>query len=123
MPKIVVNDRHGGFGLSDDSFEIYLTRKGTTFYRWKDDRYFFANIFTTVPKEEYLGKDSKDTTDYFLASYEIDRTCPVLVQMVEEGLAENEYGSLRIADVPDDVKWYIAEYDGLEWVSEVHRTW
>jgi hypothetical protein len=26
-------------------------------------------------------------------------------------------------DIPDDVKWEIEEYDGNEWVAEVHRTW
>ena len=25
--------------------------------------------------------------------------------------------------IPDDVEWYVEEYDGIEWVAEVHRTW
>ena len=30
---------------------------------------------------------------------------------------------LRVIKIPDDVKWYIDEYDGMEWVAEIHRTW
>jgi len=26
-------------------------------------------------------------------------------------------------EIPDDVKWHIHEYDGLEHVAEDHRTW
>jgi hypothetical protein len=26
-------------------------------------------------------------------------------------------------DIPDDVNWYIEEYDGNEHVAERHRTW
>jgi hypothetical protein len=45
--------------------------------------------------------------------------------MVEEqGTAINtSYSDLRIVEIPDDVNWYIAEYDGREHVAERHRTW
>jgi len=26
-------------------------------------------------------------------------------------------------EVPDDVDWYVEEYDGLEHIAERHRTW
>lgn len=50
-----------------------------------------------------------------------ERTNPLLIQIIEEMPEENK--DLRIVEVPDDVKWYISEYDGAEWVSEEHRTW
>jgi hypothetical protein len=28
-----------------------------------------------------------------------------------------------VVTIPDDVAWTIEEYDGNEWVAEVHRTW
>jgi hypothetical protein len=28
-----------------------------------------------------------------------------------------------VVEIPDGVEWEIAEYDGLEWVAEKHRTW
>jgi len=57
--------------------------------------------------------------------YGIERNDPLLVQVVEElgASADNIYSELKIVDVPDDVKWYIHEYDGLEAVYEQHRIW
>jgi hypothetical protein len=53
------------------------------------------------------------------------RTSPFLVQAVEElgDKANGYYTRLKIVEVPDDVNWTIQEYDGIEWVAEVHRTW
>jgi hypothetical protein len=48
-----------------------------------------------------------------------------LVQVVEE-LGEKSWGhyaELKIVNVLDDINWTIEEYDGREWVAEVHRTW
>ena len=35
------------------------------------------------------------------------------------------YGNanLKMVEIPDDVEWEIADYDGKEWVAEKHRTW
>jgi hypothetical protein len=33
------------------------------------------------------------------------------------------HAELKIVEIPDDVNWYIEEYDGREWVAERHRTW
>ena len=57
--------------------------------------------------------------------HEIERNDPVLVQVVEE-LGEKSSGrhaELKVVEIPDDVKWKIEEYDGVEWVAEQHRTW
>jgi len=37
--------------------------------------------------------------------------------------ANGHYSELKIVHVPDEVDWYISEYDGLEQVHEKHRTW
>jgi hypothetical protein len=57
--------------------------------------------------------------------YEIARNDTNLVQVVEElgKKADTTYSELNIVDIPDDVKWDIHEYDGLEHVYEKHRTW
>ena len=56
---------------------------------------------------------------------DIPRDDSALIQVVEEmGEAANgSCAALKIVDIPDDVDWYIEEYDGNEWVAERHRTW
>ena len=55
----------------------------------------------------------------------VDRDDPVLVRVVKElGKASwGDHAKLKIVRVPADVDWQIEDYDGLEWVSEQHRTW
>ena len=56
---------------------------------------------------------------------DLKRNDPHLVQVVKElgQEADGGFAELSIVKVPDDVKWQIEEYDGNEWVAEVHRTW
>jgi len=93
MPKIVINTCFGGFGLSEESLEDYKKRKNIT-----DENFYH---------------------------WDIPRDCPVLVEMVEEGGTDVDgiYSELKVVDVPDDVNWFIHEYDGMEHVAERHRTW
>ena len=92
--KVVINDRHSGFGVSEELESKY---KGI------------------------LGITRSD----FYAHLDIVRDCPVLVALVEEmgERANNSWSRLKVVDIPDDIDWYIEEYDGIEHVAEVHRTW
>lgn len=56
---------------------------------------------------------------------DIARNDPKLVECVEKlgGEANDTYAELKVVEIPDDVNWEIGEYDGLEWVEEVHRRW
>lgn len=94
MVKVVINRDFGGFGLSDDAEALYKERKGIT----DPDCWIYGDI---------------------------SRDDPILIQIVEEmgDKADGTFASLRIVEIPDDVDWYIEEYDGREWVSERHRTW
>lgn len=67
---------------------------------------------------ERAGKSFKYYSD-------IPRDCPELVRLVEEmGVkAGTRHSQLKVVEIPDDVKWEIDEYDGSEWVAEVHRVW
>jgi|TARA_R110000868_G_scaffold4891_1_gene30424 hypothetical protein len=91
--KIVINTCYGGFGLSESSLEDYKKRKNIT-----DENFYH---------------------------WDIPRDCPHLVAMVEEGGTDVDgiYSELKVVDVPDDVNWFIHEYDGMEHVAERHRTW
>lgn len=59
------------------------------------------------------------------SSRDIERNDPLLVQVVEEmgAQADGFCAKLRIVEIPDDVQWHVAEYDGSEWIAENHRTW
>ena len=109
--KIVINNCHGGFGLSHKAIMRYLELKGVKFEH-KKTKY-------TVWPDEYTveGENFYD--------HNIPRNDPLLVQLVEEmGESINTaYSRLKVVDIPDDVEWEIDEYDGLEWVAEKHRTW
>ena len=54
-----------------------------------------------------------------------DRTNPHLISVIEEigEEADGNYAQLEIIDIPDDVDWYIDDYDGIETVREKHRSW
>ncbi len=93
MRKIVINEDFGGFGLSDKAWKLYCENTG------KD------------PENDWAG--------------EIPRDDPILVEIVETLGKESwdEYASLKIVEIPEDVNWILQEYDGNEWIAEKHRTW
>lgn len=108
--KIVINSDFGGFGLSDLAIEMYLNAHGTTFQRMVNDsgsRHWY----------EVNGE--------LFTEYDIVRSDPMLVWVVEQlgDRACSQYANLKIVEVPDDVKWHICEYDGIEHIAEDHRTW
>ena len=48
-----------------------------------------------------------------------------LVECVETlgDIANGQFATLKVVEIPDYVEWEIDEYAGVEEVSEVHRTW
>ena len=53
------------------------------------------------------------------------RANPELISIVEE-LGKESYGAfseLKVIEIPDDIDYYISDYDGIESVHENHRIW
>jgi len=47
-----------------------------------------------------------------------------LINLIESGFdCNSDYSRLKIVEVPDDIEWYIHEYDGLESIIECSRVW
>lgn len=94
VQHVVINTCYGGFGLSQ--------RAETEYKR--------------------LAGIADDTSWY---DRDIARDDPYLVKVVKElGMGANGgHANLKIVELPGDVDWQIEEYDGREWVAEVHRTW
>lgn len=49
----------------------------------------------------------------------------MLVRVVEElgGASNGLYSDLTVVEIPDGVDYEIDEYDGIETIHEVHRSW
>ena len=92
--KIVINVCYGGFGLSDKAISRFRTLEG-------------------IPPDRRVDVQ------------EIPRDNINLVLVVEElgGFANSRSSDVKVVEVPDDVNWFIQEYDGVEWIAERHRTW
>jgi hypothetical protein len=93
LQYIVINDCYGGFGLSDRAILEYKKLAGI------DDPSFYDR---DIPRDD-----------------------PYLIKIVKElGMGANgAHANLKIVEVPAGVDWIVSEYDGAEWVAEVHRTW
>ena len=91
--RVVINDCYGGFGLSGRAFKEYKNLAGIT--------------------------------DHGFYDRDIPRDDPYLVKIVKElGMAANgPHANLKIVEIPGDIEWLVQEYDGAEWIAEVHRTW
>jgi len=113
MKKIVVNRCFGGFGLSDEAMVLYAHLTGLVLVRVKGS--FGGNDY-------YV--DEVGSNNYFY-DRDIVRDDAALVTVVETlgERASAKYARLAVVEIPEDVEWEIAEYDGAELIAERHRTW
>jgi len=95
--KIVINDKHGGFALSDAVYNALNVDKidNESFLIYSENSYAYRAYLPLIEAIEKIGvyKSSK-------------RSC-----------------ELKIVEIPDDVDWYIYDYDGMEQIHENHRIW
>ena len=103
MQKIVINKRHGGFGLSKLASDIFCDTKCIVKGTWDDSLQY------------YSGFDSSD----------ISREDPLLIEIVTNlGTdASGVFSKLVVVEIPDGVEWEISDNAGFEWIAEKHRTW
>jgi len=91
--KVVINACHGGFGLSAKAESKYKELAGIT------DRNFYSR--SIARDDEHL----------------------IAVVELMGSAAWDTYAELKIVEIPDDINWYVEEYDGKEHVAELHRVW
>ena len=119
--KIAINRCFGGFGLSNEAFEMLLSRKGIEF-----DRLESKYSFGSEQSYDYYRKGNQNEENY-LSEYDFtaNRSDPDLIAVIEE-LQQKANGwaaEIGIVEIPADVQWHIHEYDGIEHIAENHRTW
>jgi hypothetical protein len=107
--KVVINACYGGWGLSTRAVQRYAELKG-----------IHLRVRTKTAYSEYQREDGT-----LFSEYSIERDDPFLVQVVEElGHEANGFAAeLKIVEIPDGVQYIIDDYDGMETIREVHRTW
>jgi len=106
--KVVINTDFGGFGLSDEAIQLYSDLSKANLVKGDHKMYY------------YDGDEERPFMEW-----EMPRDDEFLVQVVEK-LGEDAnglYSDLKVVEIPDDVNWYIEEFDGREHVAERHRTW
>ncbi len=112
--EVVINNQYGGFSLSREAF-LELRKMGNEHALREPD------IGEFWP--DGSGPRSKYSKNFYLG--DIPRNDKDLVEVVKKlkRKANGSHSSLKIVKIPADVKWQIEEYDGREWISEIHRTW
>ena len=142
--KVAINASYGLFGLSPEALKLYCEKAGVSCYFFKYE-YTTDPTFTSklVPAHDLTDRrgyggdyiafsipnpqEQENPHDYRVNErFTNDRTNKFLIEAIEELGSEAASGSsckIKIVEVPDDVKWHIAEYDGWEWVAEDHRKW
>lgn len=148
--KIVINTCFGGYSISALATKELAKRKGKECYFFTTD--LRTHEYTPVSIEEaekafcWFAYSVNNPQDYRLnerdadglykSANEIaekislsdiakDRSDSDLIAVIEElgEKANGKHAELKIVEIPDDVEWEISEYDGLEHIAEVHRTW
>lgn len=138
MKKIAINVKYGGFGLSDEALILYAQKKGLTLYRYyipsvrekiyhKVDLHFLGDEsgWHTMFSTKDCGPTATSQELEWFDTYNIERDDSDLIAVIEQ-LGESANGRsacLKIVEIPDDVQWRIEDYDGLEHIAEIHRTW
>lgn len=137
--KIVINDKYGGFGLSRKGIKRYLELKGKECYFYTQTKYNYKDgidEYTKIDENDkgmFIGCVTKDLGEktnelpdkFYFSDSGIPRDDLDLIKVIEElgSEANGKYASLKIIEIPDNIKWYINEYDGNETVEEEHRSW
>lgn len=139
--KVVINRCFGGFGLSDKATEMVMKRKGLGCFRYKQTKYEFDGgvdeftryesfndneLFVYYHTKDYGEKTNEFSDETYWYGWKLERNDADLVAVVEElgeKLASGTLAELKVVEIPDDVNWEIDEYDGLETIHEVHRSW
>lgn len=137
--KVVVNKCFGGFGLSPKASEMVMKRKGLGCFRYRQTKFKFSDgkeEYTRCNEDighgliHYMTKDlgektSKLPNECYWYYGNLARTDADLIAIVEElgEKANGDFASLKIIDIPDDIEWEIDDYDGIETIHEVHRSW
>jgi hypothetical protein len=98
--KVVINEIKGGFGLSDEAWEEWLSRKGIQLVTKENQRLYEL-------LEDLIPRDDRDLVD--------------VVNEMEDS-ANALYAKLFVAEVPEFIKWEVVDIgEGREMIEAKSR--
>lgn len=130
--KIVLNRQYGGFDLSHETIMLLAKKQGIELFVYYN-KSNNGNIFTKEPThsvwgphyllkdfgDEYFVDSREDNIDWWNSFYsytQIDRTDPLLIEVIEElgNIANTHLSTLEIFEIPNGSFYEIINYDGYE---------
>ena len=135
--KVVINKCYGGFGLSPEALVWLHKHKCEGLKVYTIEEYYGKNTDNCERDLQNWHKyKANKEYSFFFAVFTPDEKCvlsfdgkredPVLVQCVEK-LGSKKVSSLlaqlKVVEIPDGIKYYIDDYDGIESINEKHASW
>lgn len=123
MVLVVINDRFGGFSISDEAVR-WIRANAPCQHKevLTGERYDDGSI-----KGESSGNILKDFNNkhYGGSTDWSPRSCPSLIAAIRtlKTRANGPHASLKIVKIPEGTNWEISDYDGNETVEEQHQSW
>lgn len=136
--KVILNKCYGGFGVSQEAYELYAKKKGIELFAYKLDfkngkpiyrkTDMSSSIFTiTFTKDfgDYVELSDDNSEKYILELRGNHREDPVLIEVVEElgDRVNSPFSKLVVVDIPDGMEYEIDDYDGVETLHQKVETW
>ncbi len=136
--KVILNKCYGGFGVSQEAYELYAKKKGIELFAYKleceNDKPIYrktdtgSSIFTHVFTKDFgdcIELSDDNSEKYYLYLDRSHREDPVLIEVVEElgDRASGRFSELVVVDIPDDMEYEIDEYDGVEMLHQKVEKW
>lgn len=136
--KVLINADYGGFSVSrkfveklrelDSPIGLWITLSGERYWEKDDDGvYQRTGEINDSSMDECYYLDTINCYDGREFTTEQIRSDPLVIQAFEElnvdGSSMGRLSRLKIVEIPDDIEWYIDDYDGWETVREKHRSW
>lgn len=136
--KIVINKCYGGFSISPLATLEYYKLKNIKAFLFKENynNSIKSYISTKDLEDNNLSiiafsidnpneTDSKILWDNYLTNRPEDRSDKDLIKVIEKlgEKANRSYALLEIIEIPDDINYYIYNYDGMESIHEQHQSW
>ncbi len=118
--KIAVNKCFGGFELSDMALRFLESNHDVTIYKSWDDMQT-----NSLEGELWCIEENAYNKSTMYSNADELRTDPRVIDTVERlgSSANGEFAEIEIIEIPDGIEYAINDYDGIETIHEIHRSW